>query len=547
MAYDRLKIKIEQKVSEKLREDFIIDLRNFYNKCIVKYSFLLSREEWEKFFETVLDQCLDEEFILSSLVFVVNEAIKNTLRKNLRDSTNFSATVDGMINNIDRRTSVDILKEFVLSLEDMGLDFDNDFYTKAKNCPVFRMHLKKLGILDFNLQEFRDFTKGYYANYLAVRPSGMTIKQLKEIVDYLYGVLGIKKVDISSIAFDAELESVVRFIVQNYPRVQKLHSLYQEVYGPTSISRIDKTLLSMSRHELELFFEQYYVYENAEADFLKDLSFLYKFSNRVNSSSKEETNEENINLTVTKTTIEDFYDCFPKFAEIDEEARKALIDSIVDTLNDPHRKLIEEYKITGVYRSAGHTLRKVLDSIKNSYLKRVNYYLNPMTKYAEFILVEGFSEEMRKEFVDKLFGTLTDTEKEQIDKCLEGSLSMSEKNFRAAKAKLEFLKKSYNATVKRFLHPLELYEYIFPQNTMDVETKKEIVKTVLAGVSPENISLLEAYLKGTKLFLSSELNKISGMLTQIKLKCRDLQRALFSTEEVSPLMDNFDWIDHFTI
>ena len=79
MAYDSLKIKIEQKVSEKLREDFIIDLRNFYNKCIVKYSFLLSREEWEKFFETVLDQCLDEEFILSSLVFVVNEAIKNTL------------------------------------------------------------------------------------------------------------------------------------------------------------------------------------------------------------------------------------------------------------------------------------------------------------------------------------------------------------------------------------------------------------------------------------------------------------------------------------
>lgn len=515
---------LKAKVPEEQFEDFVIDLKTYYDICRKKYSYLqISKEAWDNLFIRIITDNIDDNTILSSSTYRINEIIKNTIRRNLGIPSMFVTTVDGIFYDIDvSRKGVRRLTDFVAFIGELNLSFDESFYQKVKDCPSIRNHLRILGCYESTSYiEWQKLLGGFYDNYLDVRPYNMSLSECVEYAGYLYGLLGVDKQDIPGTEFTSNIKEKIRLILLRFKVFRRIRVLYGELYGTLNLQKVDSTILKMDIDSINGLFDDCEKYDATEYSAFKDNTFLYRLNNRVQDKKglTEENNYIILNSIPVKNTLSDFYDNFPLIPGIDVEMRKRLVDSMVDATSEPQKQLIIEGMETGNFRCTASELREIIENFQKYFNRRIERFLNPRTKYDEFSLNDGFPIEKRKEFVDKLFGTLTSSELELMNRFLNGDLGLSEEQFREANRKLSMFQKTYNSTLKRYLDPRQMHDYMLAEIKLDDKNKDEIVKETSNESDLELVAEMEAYFKGTKLFLPDELVILRSKVSNFKMKC----------------------------
>ncbi len=513
--YEKLKKRLQVCVSEEDYEDFTIYFQNYYFLCRRKYAFLgVSDEKWEALFLKSLISSLEDANILSCATAKINGVILNTLKRNLNDPRTFSNTVGGILSTFDSsKTCLRKLVEFEETLKDIGIDFNEVFYQKARRCSAFRSYLRKLGCEDFTFDEFQKLLKGFYKDYLNVKPYFFSLRECIERVDYFYGLLGIEKGEISSYEFKDVFINKVRYLLLNFDIFLKIRNLFLRIYGDQNISVFDLVFVSISYTDIQEIFENYKNYV-----FNGDITFLQRLNITVVDLSRQRRPEAKLSNS-TFSSLSNFYEKFPLSDGIDEETRKKLVDSIIDAMNIEQKVLIKECIETGVYQGSTSKINSIIKIILGCYNRRVERYKNPVSKYDLFDLPEGFPREKRKEFVDVLFSTLTEIKNDNMNRYLNGDLELSERLFRLANSKILSLRISYNSTVDRFLNPCELHDYLLKSVDVSSSIRKEIVDDVTSGLDEEYLIPLEQYLKGLKIFLPETNANLLNKLTRLKKRC----------------------------
>jgi len=369
-----MKILDESLVREKLGDQNLEFINEFYLKCKKKYKYLALKEEtWIKFFNDVIKIFLESK----KDIIDFQSFLEDTIEKSARNYINklIQANDTRILINIfnyykENYNGIELLIRFLEKIDKMKLKISEEYFEIfKKECLSFRELLIKYKVLSVDRLYLLKILKNYetYAEYQIL---GRSFYESTVLLEYY---LLLREVNILKINIDMrepELKLFFKSLIRYHKILNRIYDLFVVKYGFVDREIFDKIICNLDLKQL-----QYLVvgYQNYNVSQIKDESFLYMLYGYIKKTKKSEPfNTEYRSLNKKRVDnslhpIKDIYSRFPDYPEISISEKIRIIDELIMNISHGNYEILDDYfnkNIASDLKEVFYIIKLLIDQYK---------------------------------------------------------------------------------------------------------------------------------------------------------------------------------------